>query len=102
MHAPAAVKESAVETSFWFTATAGWQYDSRDIFVVDSAHKKVVWNKQDDGTFDFVLSATDIAAIIKINEFELDTKAKYDEFDTALENGQIVIHVSDGQNSSNS
>ena len=66
------------------------------IITVDTTKQNVVWTRQADGTFTFDVTAEMLADLIDFAEFELDTKAEYNAFATALEGAEIKIAVSDG------
>ena len=102
--APADVKQNAVDSTFQFKlSNDNWTFDDGHgdgaKAIVTLAHKEkhgIVWERQSDGTFVYVLDATTLAKHITLNEFVLDTKTRYDSFNTQLANGQIIITVSDG------
>jgi len=96
--APANVKENGVTSTYAFSlANSTWQYEGKDIVTVNHAEKhNVIWQDNGDGTFSFTISATDLEDHISLTEFDLDTKAKYDAYNTVLGKGSIVITVSDG------
>ena len=98
--APQDVKDNAVESTFQLTLTnPNWLYEGEK--VVTLAHEEaeeIVWGQPDaQGVFTFVITAEELAEHISLTEFNLDTKAKYDAFNTVLGQGQITITVSDGQ-----
>lgn len=98
------IKNNAVPTKAIFRLPSSlasvndWQYDGKNIFTsIDSTPIDLVWNKQADGTFTASISADQVASKLILNEIELDTKAAYDAYDDALELGQIVVAITDGQ-----
>ena len=96
-YAPQDVKDNAVGATFSVhLSNKEWKYGDNLIFQINPYDSDVQWDKQTDGSFKFVLDAAELAKIIKINVFTLDTKVKYDEFDKALEAGLIVFGISDG------
>ena len=102
--APQEVKDNAVATTFKFgLSNANWQYDDgsglKNVITLKHTEAEDIeqWVKNADGTFTFTISAADLAEHITLTEFTLDTKAKYDAFNTVLANGQITITVSDGK-----
>lgn len=108
-HAPVEIKEDGVDSTFTITlSNNSWTFDddtedetpARNIITLNhnGAHK-IAWTKQADGTFTYTISAAELAEHIVLTEFVLDTKAKYDLFNAALANGQIIFTVSDGQTS---
>ena len=111
-HAPEEVKKNAVESTFQFGLTnSNWTFDddgaggedAKSIITLEHAEKHdIVWTRGTDGVFTYTIEAGDIAEHIHLTEFNLDTKVKYDAFNTALGNGQITITVSDGQTSADS
>ena len=111
-HAPEDVKEKAVASTFQFGLTnSNWTFDddgaggedAKSIITLEHAEKHdIVWTRGTDGVFTYTIEAGDIAEHIHLTEFNLDTKVKYDAFNTALGNGQITITVSDGQTSADS
>jgi len=98
-HAPADVKANGVDSTYTFSlSNADWKYDGQTI--VELTHTEahdIVWTKETDGTFTYTFDATALAEHIRLTEFNLDTKAKYDAYDAVLGQGQIVLAVSDGQ-----
>ncbi len=96
--APQAVKDGAVASTYQFTlSNANWLYEGKN--VVELKHTgthDITWTKQGDGTFVYVLSASAVAEHITLTEFNLDTKAKYDAYNTILGAGAIRLTVSDG------
>lgn len=46
------------------------------------------------------MTAEELASILTLTEFVLDTKADYDAYDLVLTNGQITLTISDGKTSS--
>lgn len=111
-HAPEDVKENAVASTFQFGLTnSNWTFDddgeggeaAKSIITLEHAEKHdIAWTKGADGVFSYTIDADEIAEHITLTEFVLDTKVKYDAFNTALGNGQITITVSDGQTSADS
>ena len=100
-HAPVDVKENAVATTYTFSlSNNNWKYGDQFIMTVDSQPKNIVWEKQDDGTFKYTITAAELASILTLTDITLDTKAEYDAYDAALTNGQIVLTISDGITSS--
>lgn len=107
MHAPEDVKENAVASTFQFGLTnSNWTFDddttdavaAKAIVTLKHAEKHdITWTKGADGVFSYTIDADAIAEHINLTEFVLDTKVKYDAFNTALGQGQISITVSDGQ-----
>ncbi len=98
-HAPTEVKTNAIPTTYAFSlSNQNWQYDDTNIMAVDTSTKNIVWGPaESDGTFVYTISADELANILTLTEFTLDTKADYDAYDAVLTNGQIVISISDGQ-----
>ena len=98
------IKNNAVPTKAIFrlpsslSGVDAWQYDGKNIFTsIDSTPIDLVWSKQADGTFKASVSAEQVASKLVLNEIVLDTKAAYDAYDDALELGQIVVAITDGQ-----
>ena len=98
-YAPDTVKKNAVPSTFSVSlSNADWKYEDALIFNVEDYDNTIVWEYDaENDIFTFVLDAEDLASIITIIEFNLDTKAKYDVFDKALEAGTIVFGISDGK-----
>ena len=97
--APQTVKDSAVASTYQFTlSNANWIYEGNKVVELKhtGAHD-ITWTKQDDGTFTFVITATAVLEHISLTEFNLDTKAKYDAYNTVLGTGAILLTVSDGK-----
>ncbi|MBO7344484.1 MAG: hypothetical protein J6U92_00900 [Clostridia bacterium] len=104
-----AVKDNAVESTWFLGLTnPSWTYDDghgqgpRDIIVLDADHAEgheIVWTKGEDGVFSYTVTAEQFLEHVNLTAFNLDTKAKYDTFNTALGNGNISITVSDGDQS---
>ena len=101
-HAPADIKENGVPTTYKFgVSNADWKYGGEFIITVDTDEKDVVWTDTDgDGVLTHTVSAAELANILTLAEFELDTKADYDAYDTVLTQGQITLTISDGKNAS--
>ena len=96
--APQAVKDSAVRSTYLFTlSNPNWLYEGSPVVVLKhtDAHE-IEWTKQGDGTFKYTISAEALADHITLTEFTLDTKVKYDAYNTVLGTGAIVLTVSDG------
>jgi hypothetical protein len=56
-----------------------------------------VWSEPDaNGVLSCTISAAVLADHFELTKFTLDTKALYDQFSTALSNGQIRVTISDG------
>ncbi len=105
--APQEVKDNGIASTFQFGLTnVNWTFDddttdetpaTEIISLTHSTAENIVWGSPDEtGVFTFVISAAELAEHISLTEFNLDTKAKYDAFNTALGLGQITITVSDG------
>ena len=101
--APQKVKEEGVASTFKFALTnPNWTYDdgTGSKAIITLAHtdaEEIVWGEPNDqGVFTFTISASELSQHITLTEFNLDTKVKYDSFNTALGQGQISISVSDG------
>lgn len=109
-YAPAEIKDYGVESFFSHDLTnTDWKYNNTAIMTIDTDTHTIAptnstseskWVKQSDGTFTYTISAEEVAAHIDLTEFVLDTKVKYDAYDTALGQGQIRFHISDGNTSS--
>ena len=107
INAPEDVKNYGVASTYQFKLSTGstWTYEGEDILTIPHAEAHSIalansaeedrWVKQDDGSFTFTISASELAAHFQLTEFVLDTKAKYDIYNAAL--GQIDVTVSDGQ-----
>ena len=105
-HAPVDIKENGVDSTFTFSlSNNNWEFDDDTTDevaaknVVTLAHTgkhDIVWTKASDNTFTYTLDATVLKQHISLSEFVLDTKVKYDAYNTALANGQIIFTVSDG------
>ena len=100
------VKENGIPTTFQFSlSNSNWKFDDghgageRDIITINHPNDKhsVTWSAPDEnGVLSYTLSAADLAEHFNLTEFTLDTKVLYDNFSTALSNGQIRLTVSDG------
>ena len=102
--APQEVKNNGVASTFEFSlGNNNWLYEGQPIIALthDASEAKhaIAWEKQPDGTFKCTLDAAAIAGHFELTEFVLDTKVKYDAYNTVLGQGQITITVSDGQTS---
>lgn len=108
-HAPVDVKENGVPSTYTFSlSNNNWTFDddaeddvaARAIVTLNhtEAHT-IMWTPAENGTFTATLDAAEIANHIVLTEFVLDTKTKYDAFNAALANGQIIFAVSDGDTS---
>ena len=96
--APAEVKTNGVASTFQFGLTnPNWKYE--DKYIATLKHndaEAITWGTPVDGIFYYTISAAEIHDHIALTEFTLDTKAKYDAYNTVLGQGQISITVSDG------
>lgn len=109
-YAPGDVKENAVPTEYTISlSNNSWTYDDDEtdeeapkaiLTLNHTGAHDVEWVKQADGSFTFVLNADELAEHLSLTEFDLDTKAKYDSYNKALANGQIIFAVTDGNTSS--
>ena len=109
-YAPGEVKEKAVPTEYTISlSNSSWTYDDDEtdeegpkaiLTLKHTDAHDVEWVKQDNGTFTFILNADELAEHLSLTEFDLDTKAKYDSYNKALANGQIIFAVTDGNTSS--
>jgi hypothetical protein len=100
------VKENGVPTTFQFSlSNDNWTFDdghgagARKIITIKHPDEKhnVVWSEPDaNGVLSCTISAAVLADHFELTEFTLDTKALYDQFSTALSNGQIRVTISDG------
>ena len=96
--APKDVKDNAVASTFDLSlGTADWKYNNAAVLSVDTAKKSITWTAKTDGTFECVVPAATIKGMITLTDVTLDTKAKYDDYKTALAAGQIILNVSDGK-----
>ena len=99
-NAPVEYKTSGIPTTFQFDTSIDqttWAYEGNQIFAVDNTVYDVVWTPEEDGSFTFTIPAEEIANYISLaNTFVLDTLVDYNNFNTALANGQIGIKISDG------
>lgn len=108
-HSPVEIKENGVDSTYTFSlSNTSWTFDDDTTDevaaknIVTLAHPEahtITWTPVGDGSFVFEMDATELAKHINLNEFVLDTKAKYDLFNSALSKGQIVFTVSDGTTS---
>lgn len=97
-NAPQEVKDNGVASTFQFKLSTGstWTYDGAPILTIphSEAHS-ITWVKQSDGSFLYTIPADKLDDHFSLTTFVLDTKAKYDTYNSAL--GQIDVIVSDGQ-----
>jgi len=100
-HAPAEIKTNGVPTTYTFgVSNAEWEYNEVSIIDVDTEAKNAVWTDAGNGVLTHTISAAQLADILTLTEFELDTKADYDAYDAVLTQGQITLTISDGKSSS--
>lgn len=97
------VKTGAVPSTYSFSlANANWQYNGQNIVTLNhSENHSITWTPESDGTFTFTISADELAEHINLTEFNLDTKTEYDNYNTVLGQGSIVLTVSDGVTAGN-
>lgn len=102
------VVANGVATKFWFTpSNLSWTYGGNTIITVNNMEHAIAlanetgspehqWVKQGN-SFTCTITAAQLEShnIFTLGNFSLTNKTEYDEFDTALEAGQIVIHISD-------
>lgn len=99
-YAPAEVKANGVPSTFAFSlSNNAWYYETFAIMTVDTEKHNITWTPAGD-YFTYTITADDLYDYITLTEFNLDTKVEYDAYDAVLTNGQIVLTVSDGKNSS--
>lgn len=107
-YAPETVKQGGVASTYKLAlSNDSWTFDdgngAQPIMTLnhpDDAHD-ITWSAPDaEGKLSFTIDADTLAGHLSLTTFTLDTKTLYDAYDTALTNGQIVIHVSDGKNAS--
>lgn len=97
------IKNNAVTTTFAFSCSKAlneWTYNGEQIFdSITTTAYPIDWTgtKQADGTFKYEIPASVVLGNVELNELNLDTKADYDAYSTALQAGQLVITISDGQ-----
>ncbi len=95
------IKAKAVDTELYFTTTTEMKYDGVVIFKFKNPgngelDNKIIWEKQDDGTFTYELDLDNLREQISLTQdFLLETKAKHDAFREAMV-GNIVARVTDG------
>ena len=99
-YAPAEVKANGVPSTFAFSLSKNpWNYADTAIMIVDTEKHNITWTPAGN-YFTYTITADDLYDYITLTEFTLDTKAEYDAYDAVLTEGQIVLTVSDGKNSS--
>ncbi len=99
-HAPAEVKTNGVPTTYTFgVSNPDWKYGTESIITVDTTSFDVVWVDDGSGVLTHTVTAEELANILTLTEFDLDTKADYDAYDLVLTQGQITLTVSDGKTS---
>lgn len=111
--APQEVKDEGVPTTIQFgLSNTNWTFDddttdevaARNIITLTHGGEKesIVWGEPDEttGVFTYTITAAELAEHLSLTEFNLDTKAKYDAYSTALSLGNITLTVSDGVTSS--
>lgn len=96
--APVEVKENGVDSTYVFSISgSNWKYEDQDVVTVTHTETHdIIWDRNNDGTFSYTISAADLEDHISLTAFDLDTKAKYDAYNSVLGRGAIVITVSDG------
>ena len=83
-------------------ANPNWQYEGQNIVTLNHTEKHdISWTDNGDGTFSFAITAEQFMEHVVLTEFELDTKVKYDAYNSVLGKGSIVITVSDGVTAGN-
>lgn len=111
--APQEVKNEGVPTTIQFgLSNTNWTFDddttdavaARNIITLTHGGEKenIAWGEPDKttGVFTYTITAEELAKHLSLTEFNLDTKAKYDAYSTALSLGNITLTVSDGITSS--
>ena len=101
--APSEIKDGGVPSTYQFSlSNSNWQYDGQNIATVNHAEEHdITWQPNGDGTFSYTITAADFLEHVSLTEIELDTKSKYNAYNTVLGTGTIVITVSDGTTASN-
>ena len=102
------VREGATPT-YWCIkagdAIANWKYEDKAIFTsLDETWKTIDgvnadnWVKSADGkSFTYVITGAEIANMLTLNDFILETKAEYNAFTTALTYTKLTLYVNDSQ-----
>lgn len=117
-HAPAAMKDYGPTTTFHFEDHKDMKFKvdnngyysatgtDRDVFTYNpnatqkatihpsNSSETMRWEKQTDGTFTYTINADALQSMIQLNNFVLDTREMYKEFQKAL--SPIELVVSDG------
>ena len=118
-NAPADVKQYGLLSYFSLSlSNNSWTFDdntgagARNIITLNhnEEHRILPTNVMEDGVMNWVKEGNSFHCDIPVEFFEdhiilteflLDTKADYDNFQTVLENGKIIAHISDGVTSQN-
>ncbi|MBR2022920.1 MAG: hypothetical protein IJ996_00190 [Clostridia bacterium] len=115
-----AVTEGAIKTIYRVepsVALTSWTYDddsddegAKQIFTVNSENQIIdgvvgvsatakSWTKETSGeltgSFTYVLTGAELASLIGINNFVIESKAEHESFDGALTKGQFILYVND-------
>ena len=104
--ADAEVASNGIAVSWTLSVVSDWMYDSdfdgekdKALFVVDSSATTIAAPGQDsNGDIAYSISASDIMSKITLNvdaDFVLDTKAKYDNFSSWLDDYKFVLTISE-------
>ena len=109
-NAPGDVKTGGVNTVYWFSVSKdNWTFNdgsgTKDIITFahtgEEAKHQITWTYDSArGVCYARIEADEIARHFNLTEFYLDTKTDYDAFDAALQQAQLVLHISDGKTSS--
>ena len=86
-------------------AIANWKYEDKAIFTrLDETWKTIDgvnadnWVMSADGkSFTYVITGAEIANMLTLNDFVLETKAEYNAFTTALTYTKLTLYVNDSQ-----
>ena len=86
-------------------ALANWKYDNQPIFTaLDDAWKTIDgvnadnWVASADGkSYTYVITGAEIASMLTLGNFVLETKAEYNAFATALTYTKLTLYVNDSQ-----
>lgn len=88
------VKTNGIKLTATVSCTENWQYDSKDIFILDTANSANVFSSAG-ATKELKITADEMNQILSINDFTLATYAEFQEFQTILNRGNIKIVASE-------
>lgn len=98
------IKDGKYDTWLLIGLSANWKYNNTDVFTLTGTEFKLDWtnanHNEETNTYTITYTAAQLAEIIKLGSFVLDSKSDYDEFGKALSGKEISFTITDKKTSS--